>query len=136
MEGYKVMFFFNIPQHGDLHLDKILFSFENVPMIFVCRNNKNEYFLCQCVDVITGISWMITPVSTKLLIRLIKDEISVLTAFSESGHAIILADFNKKGLVFRKVPFCDIPLDELPDQNEKLENSNLYDYIVELENIQ
>ena len=63
------MFFFNIPQHGDLHLDKILFSFENVPMIFVCRNNKNEYFLCQCVDVITGISWMITPVSTKLLIQ-------------------------------------------------------------------
>ena len=111
MGGYKVMFFFNIPQHGDLHLDKILFSFENVPMIFVCRNNKNEYFLCQCVDVITGISWMITPVSTKLLIRMIKDEISVLTAFSESGHDIILADFNKKGLVFRKVPFCDIPLD-------------------------
>ena len=69
MGGYKVMFFFNIPQHGDLHLDKILFSFENVPMIFVCRNNKNEYFLCQCVDVITGISWMITPVSTKLLIQ-------------------------------------------------------------------
>ena len=88
------MFFFNIPQHGDLHLDKILFSFENVPMIFVCRNNKNEYFLCQCVDVITGISWMITPVSTKLLIRMIKDEISVLTAFSESGHDIFLADFN------------------------------------------
>ena len=57
-------------------------------------------------------------------------------AFSESGHDIILADFNKKGLVFRKVPFCDIPLDELPDQNEKLENSNLYDYIVELESIQ
>ena len=105
-------------------------------MIFVCRNNKNEYFLCQCVDVITGISWMITPVSTKLLIRMIKDELSVLTAFSESGHDIILADFNKKGLVFRKVPFCDIPLDELPDQNEKLENSNLYDYIVELESIQ
>ena len=54
MGGYKVMFFFNIPQHGDLHLDKILFSFENVPMIFVCRNNKNEYFLCQCVDVINS----------------------------------------------------------------------------------
>ena len=29
MGGYKVMFFFNIPQHGDLHLDKILFCISN-----------------------------------------------------------------------------------------------------------
>lgn len=36
------MFFFNIPQHGDLHLDKILFSFENVPMIFVIIPELSE----------------------------------------------------------------------------------------------
>ena len=89
------MFFFNIPQHGDLHLDKILFSFENVPMIFVCRNNKNEYFLCQCVDVITGISWMITPVSTKLLIRMIKDEISMLTAFRRKPKCRLSINLSK-----------------------------------------
>ena len=87
-----MIYFKNVPQYGDLEIEKVLFLFDNIPMIFVCRDDKKRYFLCQCVDVIDKFSWMITPVQKRLLISMMKDEISVLSAFKDSGYDIILAD--------------------------------------------
>ena len=47
-----MIYFKNVPQYGDLEIEKVLFLFDNIPMIFVCRDDKKRYFLCQCVDVI------------------------------------------------------------------------------------
>ena len=78
-----MIYFKNVPQYGDLEIEKVLFLFDNIPMIFVYRDDKKRYFLCQCVDVIDKFSWMITPVQKRLLISMVEDEISVLSAFNE-----------------------------------------------------
>ena len=57
-----MIYFKNVPQYGDLEIEKVLFLFDNIPMIFVYWDDKKRYFLCQCVDVIDKFSWMITPV--------------------------------------------------------------------------
>ena len=115
-----MIYFKNVPQYGDLEIEKVLFLFDNIPMIFVYRDDKKRYFLCQCVDVIDKFSWMITPVQKRLLISMVEDEISVLSAFKDSGYDIILADEVKNEIGYRKIPFKNIPLDELPDLDEKL----------------
>ena len=113
-----MIYFKNVPQYGDLEIEKVLFLFDNIPMIFVYRDDKKRYFLCQCVDVIDKFSWMITPVQKRLLISMVEDEISVLSAFKDSGYDIILADEVKNEIGYRKIPFKNIPLDELPDLDE------------------
>lgn len=128
-----MIYFKNVPQYGDLEIEKVLFLFDNIPMIFVCRDDKKRYFLCQCVDVIDKFSWMIIPVQKRLLISMMKDEISVLSAFKDSGYDIILADEVKNEIGYRKIPFKNIPLDELPDPDEKLENPDLREYIEQLQ---
>lgn len=128
-----MIYFKNVPQYGDLEIEKVLFLFDNIPMIFICRDDKKRYFLCQCVDVIDKFSWMITQVQKRLLISMMKDEISVLSAFKDSGYDIILADEVKNEIGYRKIPFKNIPLDELPDPDEKLENPDLRGYIERLQ---
>ena len=124
-----MIYFKSVPKYGDLEIEKVLFLFDNIPMIFICRDDKKRYFLCQCVDVIDKFSWMITQVQKRLLISMMKDEISVLSAFKDSGYDIILAD----EIGYRKIQFKNIPLDELPDPDEKLENPDLREYIEQLQ---
>ena len=131
--GVNMIYFKSVPQYGDLEIEKVLFLFDNIPMIFVYRDDKKRYFLCQCVDVIDKFSWMITPVQKRLLISMMKDEISVLSAFKDSGYDIILADEVKNEIGYRKIPFKNIPLDELPNPDEKLENPDLREYIEQLQ---
>ena len=61
------------------------------------------------------------------------DEFSILSAFKDSGYDIILADEIKNEMVYREIPFKNIPLDELPDPDEKLENPDLRGYIERLQ---
>lgn len=128
-----MVFFKKVPQYGDLELEKVLFLFDNIPMIFVCKDDKKGHFLCQCTDVITGFSWMITPISKNLLISMMEDKITILVAFKASGHDIILADEIENEMLYRKIAFKNIPLDELPVTDEKLENDNLQEYIEQLQ---
>lgn len=128
-----MIFFENVPHYGDLKIAKVLFLFDNMPMVFVCNDNKKRYFLCQCVDVITGFSWMITLIQKKLLISMMQDKISILSAFKASGYDIILADEIENEMVYREIPFEKIPIDELPDPDEKLENPDLKEYIEQLQ---
>ena len=128
-----MIFFKNVPHYGDLKIAKVLFLFDNMPMVFVCNDDKKRYFLCQCVDVINGFSWMITLISKKLLISMMRDEISILSAFKDSGNDIILADEVENKMVYKKIPFEKIPSDELPEPDEKLENPDLREYIEQLQ---
>ena len=129
-----MIYFKNVPQYGDLEIEKVLFLFDNIPMIFVYRDDKKRYFLCQCVDVIDKIfpGWS-HQFKKDCLISMVEDEISVLSAFKDSGYDIILADEVKNEIGYRKIPFKNIPLDELPDLDEKLENPDLREYIEQLQ---
>ena len=51
--------------------EKILFQFENMPMIVVCKNDNEERFLFLCTDPIWDMTWMITKIPTNMLINLI-----------------------------------------------------------------
>ena len=129
-----MVFFKSIDKYGDLKLDKVLFMFDNIPMIFVCKDERGRYFLCQCVDLIINYSWMITQISVPILIQMMKGEISILKAFEESGHEIILADMQENQMTYRKMSFGDISAEDLPDGEEKLENPCLKEYISKLQN--
>lgn len=123
-------YFKAVPNIGDLELEQILFQFDKTPMTFVCTDEIGRRYICQCTDVIINNSWIITKTSTDILTKLIKNEITIVEAFEKSSNKIITVD-NK--INYKELDFEQLSADELPDENERLDNSNLSEYIVNLQ---
>lgn len=129
-----MLYFKNISEIGNLYCEKILFEFDKIPMIFVCYNNgKKNRYLCVCTDCIIGNSWMLAKIERTTLIDLIKDKISILKAFEETNDKIYIINKDTAGYSYLKYDFVNIPPDELPDADEKLENPFLKNYLNQLE---
>lgn len=129
-------YFQTIPGIGKLFIEEILFEFDKEPIVFVCRNDKKNRYLCLCTDSIESYSWMVAPVSTDILIELLLDKIAILQAFKQSPDKVYILDKSGDEINIRKYRFEDIPEDELPDENEKLESNNINEYLSTLYNEQ
>lgn len=117
---------------GDLELEQVLFEFDKVPILFVCKDREQRDYLCLCTDTIVEATWMITQVNCHLLIDLLEDKIAILDAFKKSDNQIILARRRDGKLIYEIYSFDELPEDELPDSEERLENPNLKEYLKKL----
>ncbi len=118
----NTVMFKNIPEIGDLILEKVLFEFEYDPIIFVCMDKTNDRYLCICDDFIERYSWIITRISVKLLLELLRDEITILSPFKSSDKEVIVADrdFCSEECKYQFCKFKDIDEDELPHRDQYL----------------
>lgn len=117
---------------GDLELVQVLFEFDKVPILFVCKDREQRDYLCLCTDTIVEATWMITQVNSHLLIDLLEDKIAILDAYKESQNQIILARRRAGKFIYESYAFDELPEDELPDSEERLENPNLKEYLEKL----
>lgn len=124
-----MIYFRSVLEVGDLYLDKILFEFDKNPMLFVCKDQKEDYYLCLCTDVIIEYTWMITKVSRENLLKLLLDKIPILDIFKSSLEPIIIAAQQKNVILYEEKYFDEIAEEDLPEENEKLENPYISDYI-------
>jgi len=84
------MIYFNISGIGVLTLDKILFEFDNLPILVVCLDTSGNRYFCLCTDPIMEFTWLISRISLNSLIDVIQNKISVLDAFKNSNNKIYL----------------------------------------------
>lgn len=127
------VFFNNIPNVGDLFLDKVLLEYELEPVIFVCKDNCNNFFLCICDDFIDAKrSWIAVKITVEDLLDVINDKITLLTAFKKSEDKTVIIDYcpDKKTYNYCMMSFSDIDENELPYEDQYLdEKETLDDYI-------
>lgn len=128
-----MVLFRQIGDLGKLYLEKILFEFEKIPMVFVCVDDNKDRYLCLCTDCMDEYSWLICRVDIGVLLKLIKNDITILKSFELSKEKIYLVRKTDKLYLATKYSYIDIPEEELPDENEKLDNPYLQDYILNLE---
>lgn len=60
----------------------------------------------------------------------------IMQAFKQSPNEVYILDKSDDEINIRKYRFEDIPEDELPDENEKLESNNINEYLSTLFNEQ
>ena len=127
------IFFSNIPNIGDLFINKVLLEYELEPVIFVCKDSYNNFFLCICDDFIdTNRSWIVVKLTVQDLLDVISDKITLLSVFKKSDNKTIVIDycFNKNTYDYHMIDFSDIDENELPYEDQYLdEKENLCDYI-------
>ncbi len=126
-------FFNNVPNVGDLFINKVLLEYELEPVIFVCKDSYNNFFLCLCDDFIdVKRSWIAIKITVEDLLDIINDKITLLSAFKKSDNKTIIIDYNpdKKTNDYHMMNFSDIDETELPCEDQYLnERESLDNYI-------
>ena len=126
--------FDKITMLGKVEMDKVLFRFEDEPIIFVCKNKSGSRFLCINTGYGFEPTWLIARSTRKTLLKMLMNEISVLDALSESDSSIFIVRDDADGDKYERMPFKEIDNSELPDASEKLDGQGLSEYIQKLEN--
>lgn len=110
-----MLYFINIGELGNLYIDKILFEFENIPIVFICKNDNNDMCLCLCTDSITEYTWLVTKININLLNQIMHDEVFVYEGFKNSNESIYLINQKDNHFLYNKYLFSDLPKSELPE---------------------
>lgn len=128
------VYFKDIPHIHSLSIEQILFSFENVPIIFVCINDSKERYLCVCDDIIDEESWLIVKISNSKLLAILKDKDTILSAFKNQNVIIATRRFGED-TIYNFTEYNSISRDELPLSDQYLEmKDNLKEYIQKISN--
>lgn len=126
MKSRKV-YFENVPNIGDLKIDEVFFDFEYVPILFSCIDNNNNLYLCVCAEIRKTQQWVISPISSKLLIEMLQDKITIFQAFELSYNSKIFAEYSKdSGITYKSIEFQGLDLLLLPEKDEYLEDEESF----------
>lgn len=75
--------FMIVDKLGMLEIETVLVEM-NEPVFFICKNEKEDLFLCSCCQANkNGKKWLITRTSPDVIVKILKDEISLREAFLE-----------------------------------------------------
>lgn len=126
------IYFEKVPVIDSLQLEKILFSYENIPILFICVDKNNIRYLCLCDDLIDEESWIIVPIPTDTLLDVLNNKITVLSAFKDRKIIIANRGFDED-VKYSIEEYNKIDPDELPLSDQYLEMKEyLSDYIDEI----
>lgn len=118
---------FKNTKYGTLKMDIIIFE-TYVPILFTCKNDMNENFLCvNCQNNERGRRWLFTKTNGKILIKLFENELTIREAFLQfpefqltlfdDGNGIVQDDSGKDWTEESEyLPKADVLLDADPGE--------------------
>ena len=88
---------FDFKETGVLEIDKVFFE-SYYPILFTCKNDKNDLFLCVCCQADSSIKkWLLTTVSAETILKLLSNEITIRDSFlTNNGNKYSIIFKNKK----------------------------------------
>ena len=127
------LYFKNVPDIDSLFMEQVLFSYERIPIVFVCMDNKENRYLCVCDDIIDEESWLIVKINNSELLEILKDKTTVLSGFKNKKIIIANRKFNQD-IKYDVTEYSNISDDDLPVRDQYLEmKSSLKTYIEKIE---
>ena len=127
------LYFEKIPIIDSLFMEQVLFSYDSIPIVFVCVDKKKTRYLCVCDDVIEEESWLIVEVNNKKLLDILMDESTVLSAFANK-KVVIASRKSNENINYNIEEYNNISKDDLPINDQYLEMKNsLKTYIAKIQ---
>lgn len=117
----KNIYFKNIPIYRNLYIVETLFEHNNTPIVFICIDDNDNLFVCLCTDAMFHYSCMIAKTSIDVILKLIRDQITIYKVFEDCPHDIIIVDYINKNFQYSVKSFNEIPVEDLPCDDEFLE---------------
>ena len=116
-------YFKNIPQIGNLIMDYIIFE-DSYPVLFVCKSDNNQLYLCDCCDTYYEQRWLIAPVTVQVLQNMLQDKITIREVFEKADGVCCVAtwskgDINEKYELLESKDFLE---EDLPEEGAYIES--------------
>lgn len=126
-------YFCNVPNYGNLYVDKVLFEYDYYSYYILIDKNYN-YFISHCYEVEEQQSWVINRLNINTLLDLLSNKIDIRSVFLNNNENKIIATRNyMNGKESFKEITCDElkEMDILPDKNifMELNEDDYKDYI-------
>ena len=82
----------NVTGIGNLYLEYVFYEFEQEPVLFLCRDEYANIYLCLCADIRYEQSWIVVPCNTMLLHLLIEEKMDIASVFlsRKNGWKIVM----------------------------------------------
>lgn len=125
-------YFENVSGIGDLFLDKVFNTFEKENIVFICKDSRNENYLCICYEIRCCLKWVLCPISKISLLDLIYQNIDLKHPFlsADTIIEIIFDGENETSKIWDTYDFDD---KLLPNDNTFLRpDDDLSEYILML----
>ncbi len=75
-------YFHNVPDIGDLNFEYCLYEYI-VPVLFICKDKHENFYLCSCCDILSEQKWLIVPVDIEELFNLFENKITLRKIFEK-----------------------------------------------------
>lgn len=117
-------YFEGVPCYGDLRMEEIIVDYV-YPLLSVLKDSKSNRYLCMCFDTRGAQQWLITPISSVDLIKLLKNLITLSMPFETPGKKILATrDYEKRIDSFSVLNAKEIPRENLPAAGEYLDSED------------
>ncbi len=115
-------YFENILNYGDLRMEQILVEYD-YPLLSVLVDRAKNRYLSMCFDTRGSQQWLIAPISSEMLIKLLTNRIALDVPYRESQACVIYAvrNYETKAETFCEMRPLDIPDEDLPAKGEYLD---------------
>lgn len=84
------LYFENVVKIGKLYLEYVFYEFESEPILFLCRDENSDIYLCLCSEIRYGQKWIISKCNLTVLKDLINEKIDIASAFLINPNMIII----------------------------------------------
>lgn len=129
-------YFKNVLNYGNLCMEQVIVEYD-YPLLSILVDNKNNRYLSMCFDTRGSQQWLIAPISTENLIRLLTNRITLDAPYKKARSNIIYAvrNYETKVETFSELQPLDIPDENLPVAGEYLdsEENEWEEYIGQLQ---
>lgn len=133
-------YFRSVGTIGDLVLEHMIFEAE-YPVLFVCKDKLDKKYICVCCDIRKTQRWIVSPISTVDLVKMLSDKLTLRDAFltkeSENSYLIEWDPQHPDIENVTPVSIFEIPDEDLPTAGEfiEAEEDEYKDIILKLKDV-
>ena len=93
-------------------------EFDGIPILFIVTDDYNNLYLCDCVEFREKQIWLISPIKFTVLMQLMNQQITILSAFKNGDSSKIIATFDYDTGKFTQeiINFDEISPENLPEE--------------------
>ena len=138
MTNNKV-YFKKLNNIGDLYIVSVLFEFDSVPIVFICKNKNNKYYICNLNNDYKKLEWLLCEVSYIDIYNLLCNMSDVLSVYLSNKYLYHIVK-KEDNYIVNKHFVSKYKKSELPEKDIFLDLSfaeidNIYNIIYASNNI-
>ena len=119
----KTIEFENVLDIGDLYSERVFLKLEDENILFVCKDNNDERYLCLCSEFRHMLKWVLCKITPENIVKLILKTIDIRSAFELSNNEIINITYKNGAWAHEKINFERIANSIIPKRDVYLQEN-------------